>query len=248
MPKTKATEDTSFDPSIFAGEANAGFQDVQTDDLGIPFMIILQKLSPECDEESDKFVEGLKPGQIIHSVTKEILGDADNPSEFIPCHYRKMFVEWQPRESGGGFVKQHGDSSVLNECKRDERGRDVMLSGNLIVTTGYFSGLYKVGDETFPIILSMASTQLKKARQWLATMLNLKFGDGKGGKFTPPMYSHIYLLTTRPESNTKGGWYGWSIERGPVIQDTPLLEAARGLTSRNLLPAATQPGPSDDSF
>jgi len=41
--------------------------------------------------------------------------------------------------------------------------------------------------------------------------------QGKNGLFTPPMYSQIYLLTTVAESNDKGKWYGWEVERfGPV--------------------------------
>ena len=41
--------------------------------------------------------------------------------------------------------------------------------------------------------------------------------SGKNGMFVPPIYSQVYRLSTVAESNDKGKWYGWEIERtGPV--------------------------------
>ena len=49
-------------------------------------------------------------------------------------------------------------------------------------------------------------------------MLNLKL-KGTKGLFTPPSYSHVYLVKTVAESNDLGTWFGWDISRvGPVEQ------------------------------
>jgi hypothetical protein len=69
----------------------------------------------------------------------------------------------------------------------------------------------------------MTSTQLKKARSWLNMATNIKL-NGPNGQYVPPLFSHKYLLTTVPESNTKGSWIGWHIELGPMVVD-PLLIA-----------------------
>jgi hypothetical protein len=62
----------------------------------------------------------------------------------------------------------------------------------------------------------MKSTQLKKAASGTAMMQSVKMA-GKNGLFTPPMYSQMYKLSTVAESNDKGKWYGWEVERtGPV--------------------------------
>jgi hypothetical protein len=67
-----------------------------------------------------------------------------------------------------------------------------------------------------PALIVMKSTQLKKSRKWNSMMQSVKM-TGKNGLFTPPMYSQIYRLTTTAESNDKGKWFGWEIERtGPV--------------------------------
>jgi hypothetical protein len=62
----------------------------------------------------------------------------------------------------------------------------------------------------------MSSTQAKKARNWLTRMNTLKM-KGTKGDFTPPMFSQVYNITTQPEDNAKGSWFGWSIDHeGPV--------------------------------
>jgi hypothetical protein len=59
-----------------------------------------------------------------------------------------------------------------------------------------------------PALITMKSTQLKKSRKWNSMMMSTKL-MGKNGPYTPPMYSHLYRLTTQAESNDKGKWYGW---------------------------------------
>jgi hypothetical protein len=50
---------------------------------------------------------------------------------------------------------------------------------------------------------------------------------GKNGLFTPPMYSQVYRLTTTSESNDKGKWYGWEIERVGPVESNGIYEACR---------------------
>jgi hypothetical protein len=73
----------------------------------------------------------------------------------------------------------------------------------------------------------MKSTQLKKSRKWNSMMMSVKL-DGKNGKFTPPMYSQMYRLTVVTESNDRGKWHGWEIERVGTIEDQGLYGAAKG--------------------
>ena len=41
--------------------------------------------------------------------------------------------------------------------------------------------------------------------------------QGQNGSFVPPMYSHIYLLKTIQEENSKGSWHGWEMSlEGPI--------------------------------
>jgi hypothetical protein len=55
---------------------------------------------------------------------------------------------------------------------------------------------------------------------------------GKNGPFTPPMYSHIYRLTTQAESNDKGKWFGWEIEKVGAVEDMNAYAAAKSFASQ----------------
>ena len=49
--------------------------------------------------------------------------------------------------------------------------------------------------------------------------------DGK--TYTPASYSHIYQLTTVPEKNSKGTWYGWKIDMVSEVTDVAIYNQAK---------------------
>jgi hypothetical protein len=77
-----------------------------------------------------------------------------------------------------------------------------------------------------PALITMKSTQLKKSKKWNSMMMTTKL-MGKNGPYTPPMYSHVYRLSTVPESNDKGKWFGWEISRIGPIEDMAQYAVAK---------------------
>ena len=245
---TKKTPAKAQKPSEvdFTDDLGAGFENVDQGDLGIPFLSILQKLSPECDEDNAKYVEGAKPGDIILSTNKKVYGDKSDSLIFVPCGYQKAYVEWTPRESGGGYVTAHA-GAILNQTSKNDRNQDVLDNGNLIVTTSYVMGFVydEDEDEWLNAVISMTSTQLKKARQWLNMMSAHKM-EKDGKKLSLPMYSHKYNLHTVLETKAENNWYGWSIETNSMVDTLELVTAAReahkeiaGGSMRMLAPPST---------
>ena len=214
----------------------SGFENVNAEDLGIPFLGIIQKGSPQFDQDHEdyptKHIEGCEVGDIFNTVTNTVVASAGEPLEFIPCTFQKLFMEWTPREKGGGLVKTHQSAQILNECVRNERGQDVLRNGNLIVTTAYFYGIALVDGDRIQCIIGMTSTQLKKSKQWLNMMMSLKATRPDGVKYTPPMFSHSYLLYSIPEKNEKGSWRGWLIQIGKEMSDPVLIAEAMGYAKR----------------
>jgi hypothetical protein len=41
------------------------------------------------------------------------------------------------------------------------------------------------------------------------------------------MFSSLFHITTVPESNDKGSWFGWKIVREGFVEDTELYQAAK---------------------
>ena len=208
-------------------EAGAGFENTSGDDFAIPFIKILQKNSPEVDDNDGAFVEGAKPGQFFDTASQETFDALD----VIACHYRRAMVIWKPDQ--GGFVRQEavGYEAGLPRRKRQdgsETGVFVDAGGNDVVDTRYVFAL-RVGSDgsTSPVILSFSSTQTKKARNWLTRMQNIKAtGDG-GRRFTMPMFANVWRLTTVGEQNDKGSWRGYKIDLVGPITDQGLAQAAK---------------------
>lgn len=222
--KQTPSEEAALEWGNYAGQ---GHENVTQDDLGFPFLAIMQKGSPEVDEDNDKYVEGLKVGDIIMTTTKKKYGDKTNPVSVVPVGYQKAYVEWTPREKGGGYVGTHG-RTIMTQTTKNDKGQDELENGNIIVTTGYFMVLVYDEDENdwVQAVIAMSSTQLKKSRQWLNVMASHKMDNGKGGKFLLPMFSHKYNLTSVPESNDKGNWLGWHIEVDEILKEAALVGQA----------------------
>lgn len=234
-------------------EASTGFENVTQEDLGRPFLVILQDGSPEVKkthpEYATKKITGAEAGCIINTLTREILYSpgTTQPITFIPCAYDKAYVEWRPQTSGGGFVRSHRNPAILNECTRDEEtGRDLLRNGNQIATTAYFYGLVlREGQEPMPVVIGLTSTQLKKARAWLNMSQAIKL-NGPNGKFTPPLFSHTYQLSAAGESNAKGSWYGWEVHLDKIVSDPKLINVARLEAKKSAETAIRLLAPKDD--
>lgn len=215
-----------------------GMENVKAEDLGIPFLAILQKGSPEVDETHKDFATrnfpGAKVGMIINSLNKEVLHEPrGEPMEFIPCNFQKAWVEWKPRNTGGGFVRSHADDSILREATRDDKNHDILRNGNMIVTTAYFFGFaLRKEDKPLLSVISLTSTQLKKSRTWLNVASSIKLSKPDGTKFVPPLFSHRYFLSTAPESNAEGTWMGWKIDIAGPVKDVALINESVDLVKR----------------
>lgn len=217
----------STDVQDYGADAGSGFEHMKREDFAIPFFGILQKLSPQCDEDEAAYVEGAEPGMLFNSVTKE-LTDGDEGARFIPCHAQRSFVEWIPRAAGGGFVMQHEVDSPVVASARDFNAKErakkpteertakiKMANGHELVETSYIFGLLlPEGDNSAgaaqQVILALSSSQLKKYREWMTKARNIKLQVGDR-VINPPLWAHIYRLTSIQESNDKGKWYGWKI-------------------------------------
>ena len=226
IAEKRSTEITTV--SAFEEDAGSGLENLTADDLTIPRLKILQALSPEVNKRDGKYIEGSASGDITNTVTKEIYPENEG-CVVLPVAYRRMFLEWQPRESGGGLVKQHLDPNILSQTTKDKTGSDMLENGNYIQTSATHYSLVVDGDSYHQVMIPMAGTQLKKSRTWNSVMASLKVKSSEGKIFTPPSYSHKYRLTTVAESNDRGQWFGWNIELVGVLSDEEmfLYEAAK---------------------
>ena len=214
--------------SMFEQDANTSFSNMGSDDFALPFLRVLGQLSPETNKRDAKYVEGAEPGMIFNTVTKQLY-DGEKGVSVIPCYYKREYVEWSDRGEGTSApVAIHPvESGIIKDATRDASYKDRLPNGNYLENTASYFVLLESGEAA---LISMKSTQLKVSRSWNSMMNSIKL-KGKNGMFTPAMYSHVYSLKTVQQSNDKGTWFGWTIEKVGPVQDKDLYGAAKSFAS-----------------
>ena len=151
----------------------------------------------------------------------------------VPCAYNKKYIEWIPREKGGGLVNANHDISILTTCTRDpENRRNYTPAGNEIVETAQFFVLIVSEGAPQQAVLALTSTQLGVARKWLTMLRMARVQNSKGDSVEAPMFAFTYRLTSTVMSNDKGSWNSYSInQEGPT-------EISNALIARDFMSAA----------
>ena len=232
VAEKKAALPTVSDFGGFEAFANEGLESVSAQDLSIPYLRILAQLSPQVNKRDGAYVQGAEAGMIYNTVENAVYSGEDGVS-VIPCYYRRVYVEWKPREKGGGSVATYGsDDPILKTTYKDDRGNDILPNGNLLTNTAEFYVLMLDTDGSpRRCLITMTSTQLKKARKWLTQMQTNTARGKNGNMFVMPMMSHIYTLSTVEERNDKGSWFGWEVSKDHILDlnnqtDAGLFEMA----------------------
>ena len=218
--------------SEFEG-VDTGFEEMGADDLQLPRLKLLQAMSPEIEND-----ESLRSGHIFNSVT----GDwwpSDQGVKVVPCVYHKTYVEWAPVGSGAkGPVAVHQTKDVMNNTVRGEDNKYYTNdnSGNYIEeTANYFVLIIGGKGETSQAVISMKSSQLTPSRNWNSKMKNLKIKNSQGVHFTPPMWSHSYLLKSEKTKNGDKTWYKWKIEVDSMLSNEAQVKEARSFSEEMAL-------------
>lgn len=179
--------------------AGAGFDQTTKDDYALPFLHVLQKMSPQVDKHDPKYVAGAEPGKFMNTVTQEVL-DGDAGIVVIPVDFRKVFLEWVPRDAGGGLVAEFATKEEAELKKSQDKKTDIVDTANhyLLVKTS-------LGWEA--VVLSCTSTKLKASRNWMSLMARVQINSKPA-----PMFAKKYLLKTILQSNDKGSYFNIKAE------------------------------------
>lgn len=225
-------------PVVYAGEdesdAGAGAENVTSKDIAIPELKLLQKMSPQVDKEDGKYIQGAEAGMFLDTNSRALF-DGKQGVLFMPCYYSKHFVEFIPREQGGGFVADHGsEESNLppTEIRKKDKGGDVRViaeSGNEVVETHQFAVLAVRPDGSFiPALLRFSSTKIKQAKR-LNALTNqkrypLEHPNEKLRGQRQPTWKFLYKLSSIVEENQYGKYYNIDIndhgELGKVFEES----------------------------
>lgn len=192
----------------YGDDAGIGFGNQSTDDYSIPFVDILQGLSPELNT-----IEDAKPGHIINKVTGDVTSGKDGIA-FIPCFTRHAYVEWKSRDAGGGYVREHAvDSPFVQELRQSQPlGKYKTPDGNELIETFYVYGVVVKPDTTLEqVILTFTSTKIGLYKNWMTKAKSIQIPLADGRRITPPLFAHRYRLKTQLIEKNGYKWHNWLI-------------------------------------
>lgn len=210
-------------PSVFnyGDMSGAGFEGIKSSDLSIPFLNLLQSNSPQVEEN---VIPGVRSGLMLNSVT----GELSEEIVLLPVHKQEAWVEWVPRNKGGGFVGIHETTSELVQSlikanggsripPKGDDGKRIAFkhNGNDVIETHYVYGLLMNNDGTETnsfAVIPFASTKIKPYRDWLTAMYLIK------GK--PPLFANRARIRTIKQKNDSGTYFNFSISplRGTWVE------------------------------
>jgi len=163
------------------------------EELLFPRAKLMQALSPEIEENS-----GLKPGQIINTLTGDIL-----PEHFSPIFKFTNWIRFNPRNKNDyGFDNDFEANSVIwrstdpNDPKVVEESTfgphgEKPLATRFLNYFSYFDGV------DMPVVISFSNSSFKSGKK-LTTLLQFIGGD---------IWNRKYCLISKKTSNDKGTFF-----------------------------------------
>ena len=199
-------------PEMDYGDAvGDGFENTTKDDYAIPFLEVLQAQSKKLEE-----VDDAEPGMMLDTVSKELY-EIENGIPVIPVMSEHKYVEWKPRDSGGGYVGSHEiTSDIVQKAKEESEkyGAYKTENGNDLIETFYIYGSIPSENREYvekDIMIAFKSSHIPAYKVWRSLARQAKVKSG-GKIVTPPFYSHVFRLKTFLDtSNTKGNFYNFKI-------------------------------------
>lgn len=231
----------AYDPTKSAG--------LGTDQLdaqaSMPLLNIIQQNSPQINKKTDKFIDGAEAGDIFFAPTDEVL---TQPIEFVPTAFRTLYVEWVPKDQGGGLVGMHPLSIVDDPSyQQGRKGKyDEWLGDNELKKTTYVLGLIEVAGETTQAMMALAVTGQKVSRKLQGDIRKFRY-VGDLAEVPPAVFARAFKLSADYEENSQGqGYYNFKLDDPRVLDfeaDEALLEAAESSASEAKL---SLPNPSQE--
>jgi hypothetical protein len=228
----------------FGEYADAGLQDVTAADLKTPFMKLLQTNSKELAEGT---VEG-KAGQFLNTASGELFPMSGFNVLLIGKTHQ--FVEWKPRDSGGGYVAGHTPTSEFVkkvfahnngrtfgklECPN---GNELIESHDAFIVILSEDGKTPVDSAIFPFV----STKINAIKTWYTKIMTTKIPGLKPDPVTkkikrPPLFSwRSRIVGFKDPKTAKGIFYNVKVD--PFVANDWLASIIRPQQERDLLESA----------
>lgn len=249
VPTTPAGLPAEFLDEL-AADAGAGTSQ-NADDNIVPFIVLLQDMSPQVKKRDAEYVDGAEPGMLMNKATKKLYASDDAQAEanhlpllvFQPCAFDRAVIEWIPRTDGGGFVARHEFKGTVEETMKaiggkqveitDEKGEKKLVwktgdgKHDLIDTRYHFGNILEDDGTLVPAVIGMSSTGHTASREWM-TLMNQKVKAGDK-LIVPPSWSKSYIVHSKGKTNNKGDFFVFTVDDNGFIADAAIRADGKAL-------------------
>jgi hypothetical protein len=197
-------------------------------EMQIPFVRLLQALSPQLNKKKPEYIEGASSGDAFNNVTGQYW-DGENGIVVVPCFQVTKYLEFTPRDMGGGFRGEIAPNDPIIQQTTRAGSKEILPNGNeLVKSDQHFCLVVDEHGMAQPVVIDMKSTQLKVSRRWKTQIAMQKIKHPATGKMvTPPVYGTLWRLYSVEESNDQGSWSNWQVERLGLVEDPSLYQEAK---------------------
>jgi hypothetical protein len=204
-----------------SGQIAPGFENTRSGDIILPRLVLMQALSPDVVEKRNS------SGQILNSVTRELMLDEDEYRKFIPLYHYLEWIKWGDKKKNESILAMSLDpdgelaqSAMKGEKRINAEGKEVR------VVTEYHNFIVVFPDMVpmIPVVISCSKSNHRRAKQ----LLSLARFRGNY-----PLYSGQYTLKAEmTENKDHQKYYVYGFENAGWVANAELLEEITDLHVR----------------
>ena len=189
----------------YAEDIGAGFDGQTSEDIGIPYLALMQQMSPEVTAEGSE----VKMGQWVCRGTGEVFKDGVT---IIPCLTRHVYREWQSRDptSSAPVADHEIDSPLIIKVRKDQPFGDYSHPDNpdhpLVEVFDMFCVHLTSDGVGIPAVVSFSSTAIKSYKEFILRARSLLVQLPDGRKINPPLFSTAYTLRSKRVEKKPHAW------------------------------------------
>lgn len=217
-----AAAPSSLAPHNYGELSGKGSENLTSADMAIPFLQVLQAMSPECTRGKPEFLPDARPGMLLDTVSKQLF-DGEAGLLIVPVTTAHTYIEWVPRDKGGGIRGVHMPESDFVKKAKEAAGVNIGKipvapkapnepPTELIETFQIFAMLLddvNATEVSGKYVIPFTSTKIKRYKNAMTVLHTVK-GN-------PPLFAHRVRLVVVPDQNNKGSFF--NVELRPALGD-----------------------------
>lgn len=220
MTKKKTTQEDMYAKFNEFEGSTEGYEEITLDTMAVPFIRVLQDMSPQCKKTKPEYNPEAEPGMLCNSVSGRLY---PAPLRFVVGKFERLYLEWKPNRGSfvGAHTVEHVEQELITKLIRDDKNKLIdPATGNNFTDTYMYYVLLPDAMEEGICILSLSSTQIKEAKKLNKNLVSTII-PGSAKKALP--FFMIWNLDTASVSNDHGDWMGIQISFDSFV-DQPQLE------------------------